>query len=378
MPTIVPGMASCTLSILLDTPTVRPGGRLCGTVVARVSKACRVRRVTLVLRWSTRGEGDYAEGTAGPALVVAEATTWAPGRHRISFSVPAPEGPSSHSGRVVSVEWVLIARADIAWRLDPEAQVPFTLVDGMAHEPGQESPSPGEVWFRRGIISGDTLLGMFFFLLLFPIGSAMLLSSAGRLGTSSFLMGLLWCGLSLVALARGLRPSLLRWFLGTPRIGVEPSPARPGERVTVRVSLCPRMQMTLEASNILLTCEEVARRGTGKSGTRSRAVLFEHHVPLAPAGLRLEAKQARVLEEQVLVPPWAPSSLHVASNELRWRVKVDVELPFGTRWREQLILRVGGAPLVEAPPVEAPQEPGGKRRGRKGRRRDAGPRVRRD
>jgi hypothetical protein len=355
-------MAPCQLHIELERTEVSPGDRLSGAVVVEVEQECQLQQLTLTTRWRTRGEGE-GDGGEGQVRVLLKDARWAPGQHRIPFTMAAPQGPSSHQGQVLSIQWVLCARAQLSWRTDPVAEVGFTLVDGEPQPVEDASLSRREA--RRaplhavmGLLMG-TAFGAAGLLLLATGAEGLLKGDAGQMAMA-FLGGLLFGGAGLAFFVKHLRFGFLRWVLGA-EVEVEPTTVRPGERLRVRLHLCPRWEVALSEAEATLVGEEATVRQTGDGKETAEHVFREERHALTDGALTLAGGEARTLEVDVEVPEEAPASFHSKHNELRWVVKVRVASSRWVYWESRSLLTVGRREhSVHATQVEAQRHVAGR------------------
>ncbi len=141
-------MSNCELKIVLDQPggNYACGEKITGAVRITAKKDCDCRKLTVGLRWSAGGQGDW------DSAVKEERTLFA-GKWQASeqasypFELTVPPGPLTYHGSLFSVDWFVSANADIRLGLDQKAEEKLVLVPAESQAEvslGPEYESPGE------------------------------------------------------------------------------------------------------------------------------------------------------------------------------------------------------------------------------------------
>jgi hypothetical protein len=326
-------MSKCDLTIQLDTPEVRLGEELRGTVQVSVNKDCKCKGLTLETEYFTVSRSGQVTGPGpGATLFAGE---WRGGdESRYPFRLPAPKGPLTYDGHLMKLGWRVRARADIPWALDPKAGTTFVLKPAPVADyhagPGYRAPEPPS----PGMPEGTKLAILWGSMLVIGGLVGYLIQVEGRVD-----LGLVWGLLGGAVLASLFGLGILRRFLatrrlGTPKIAIEPQVAAPGQPVTLSFGLQPSRPLKLNKIEVTLSAEEkVVYSETyysqGKSRTRSvtlRHTAFTARPPVALDEGALAAGQPTTLGTVVDIPAAGPCSLALRNHWVSWTATLRFDL----------------------------------------------------
>ncbi|MFH1808995.1 MAG: hypothetical protein ABIJ09_09640 [Pseudomonadota bacterium] len=335
---------SDSINLVLDTPVIRLGEELRGTVQVNVDRNCTCKALTLEARWQVLGRSQCAG--KGPSIKLFDGTWRAGEQARYPFVLPAPQGPVSQDGIHLKLGWELRARADIARAPDLEVGEMFVL------KPAPIASYHAGPTFRPPKPPGAGMGGLFLIWVIFLVlGGIVGLLMQG----SGMRQGLLW-GLAGGTVLAGLvgRDYLTSWLasrrLGSPRIRIDPVVAAPGQALTISLQLKPSRPLKLNKKLIRVTAEESwvhnkAGSHTGNDSTIQHHTLasFEPVVQVDEAALA----QGRpcTLSAVVDIPSDAPCSFGGNGISLKWHCLVHVVIEGWPDLEESVHLAVLPGPV---------------------------------
>ncbi|HOX44360.1 MAG TPA: hypothetical protein PK668_12225 [Myxococcota bacterium] len=327
-------MSKCDLSIQLDTPVVRLGEELRGSVLVSVNKDCKCKGLTLETEWFTTSRSGQVTGK-GPAATLFSGEWRGEEQNRYPFTLPAPAGPITYDGHLMKVNWRLTARADIPWALDPKAVELFVLkpapVPNYHAGPGYHAPAPP----APGMSAGVKLIILWSIMLVIGGVAGYFIQEEGRVSGGIFL-GLL--GGAVLAALFGI--GLLRRFLATRRLGVpkvtiDPQVVAPGQPMTFSFGLSPSKPLKLNKVEVAIAAEEkVVYYETyySQGKTRTRSVTLRHTAFTATPPVQIDQGALAsgapcTLGTVVDIPAAGPCSLALNNHSITWScsVKFDIE-----------------------------------------------------
>lgn len=338
------------LSIHLDKRdgVVRPGEPIIGTVELVCPDAKRLDELTLSLGWDVETPGEPHGVRHAPIVLAKQRQIGAQEPQVFRFELPAPAGPLTYHGHILSVHWTLRAEAKLGWAQRERAEARISLIawteeelslsvrsyrtgrsrQSLAYNPGQ---LPEIVLEKnedsRGIehpIVGLALAGA-------TVALAVLHANPY---TRIFAMLLLVGGLS--ALFAHLPRRTLRQRLGPPQLDIHPEMVRAGDILTVSVAFRPARAEVLSELILLVQATEVAAR---PSSEPDEPRIYRHslHVErrvVDRARLRLDGARVTVVQELFHIPDTAPPSFGAPHNELRWEVTATVRTSDALTWKQ--------------------------------------------
>ncbi len=377
-------MAKCDLTISIEGDETRwqPGDSVRGVVVVESDSDFRCDDLSIRCGWRTHGKGNRAEAWKEPiSLFQGQLTAGLPGSFPFEIQIPT-DGPVSYEGHYLNVGWLLQARADIPWKLDPSAEFELQVVpqegvefdwrhqfDGAERQPeelrSEEAPQVDTQGAESTESIGKKLVGWFFGLgclaalagLLYFVWSfvrgtfEILWHSFGALrraieGEQSWidtlpsLFPLLILLLILGAIGYAIgRVTLRKKRLGEVVFTVEPQVARAGQEVRVTLHGQTHRSLTLNRATLFFEAEERVVRGSGTNKKTFRHGLHEESSEIAtshPLSARIPYQVSGVL----LVPDSAPPSFAASDNVLEWKIKVEMDVARCPDWSGERILVV--------------------------------------
>jgi len=343
-------MSKCDVEIRLDEHdrTYAPGERIRGHVAVTTDQAVRCKGLTVTLQWRTHGRGNR---DAGPeSKVQLFQGEWGGGeQHAYGFEFIAPSGPATYHGTFVNVDHYLTARVDLPWALDPKAETEILLVPPAGAREYDFGPSykpPATELKREGsaLAVGSLLTAGCF-------GVPGLAIIAGGIGFAvSYLRGssqegifpaifMLLFGGVFAVVGFGLafvlqKRNVARRKLGDPLVNVTPTTARPGDRVSVQITLQPRSSLTLAGAVAVLKGRERAVSGSGTNRTTHTHDLHGQEVGLG-APPQLEAGQMASFNASLQVPADAAPTFAAGDNDVKWMVELRIGIAGWPDWERE-------------------------------------------
>lgn len=104
-----------------------------GEIVVNASRARRCEQLAIAAEWDLKALDTPIHDR--PRTVSLGPFTWAPGEHRHPFELPALAGPTTYRGRILSVEWRVLALAKLGWLSSARAEVPMVVEPMTEHLP---------------------------------------------------------------------------------------------------------------------------------------------------------------------------------------------------------------------------------------------------
>ncbi len=362
-------MGSCDLTLHLDKGRIDflGGETVRGEVEVRTDRDITCNGLVVDCLWQTHGKGNTDRGTPISAEVFRG--EWPAGTvARYPFDLQLPHGPFTYHGQLLNVGWLVRARADVPWKLDPKAELDVSLRPSPDAEPqplaavarpellpealrqrlgGAEAGagSSPELTTRAWAFGIGCLILFFTPFLAVPAIGIWKAISVAR-GTEDLGDAVPWLlfGAAILALAGFAVAKLVRNRLAAKKLGdvvleVEPTAARCGDRVRVRASCQPRQQAGLNRAVLKLEAEEKVVRGSGTSKKTYRHTVHVEEVELA-TGRQLSAGLPFHLEHAFTLPADAPPSFHASDNELRWTVSLHLDVARWPDWQQDRTLVV--------------------------------------
>jgi len=326
-------MSKCDLSIRLeDADRVhRPGERVRGELSVEVNAPCRCSALTVSCRWRTHGRGNRDQGMEDPQVLFQGEL--APGMsQRYPFEFTVPPGPATYHGKLLNVDWYVMARADIPWAIDPKAEAEF-LVEATEVENYDfgTSYAPPEQLYR----SAEKGLGCkFAFLGVFLVAGGLILGVGAAAGeVIAVIVGGIFMSISALAILGLFWRGIAQRKLGAPEVRIGASVARPGDMVPVSITIRPRAALKLEGVTAALRCSEVVVSGSGTNKHTHRQVLHQSEAAFDPGGRELPAGEEVVAGGVVEIPPGAPPTFAAPENKLEWVIALRIGIAGWPDWK---------------------------------------------
>ncbi len=338
-------MASCTVKIELDHPDdepLHPGDELTGTVVVETDAPVSCRKLSVDMRWRTRGRGNINYGPA-QHLVLFEGE-WEEGElQSYPFRFTLPNGPATFYGHLVNVVWEVRANVDIPWAFDPHHEVEFQVEGARTgdydHGPSFDPTTSGRLQVLPVLILMST----------FTFPSCLILFFIGFSLDAPWLLLLFLCPETVVLavmgflLYRAARNMLAERRLGTVDVQI-PEQLEPGDTVDVLVHCEPRRTTPLNKVTLTLRCREKAVSGSGTNRTTHTHTVWSDTYETG-ASTTMEAGEPAVYAHSFTLPADAAPSFAAPSNELIWEVEVHFDIPGAPDWGKTFPLTVRPSPV---------------------------------
>ncbi len=338
------------LSIQLDRQDGihRTGEVISGNVELVCPDSRRCDEIVLTLGWDVESPGE-PHSVRGQPVVIAKQAQLTGGKPEVfRFELPAPPGPLTYHGHILSVHWMLRAEAKFGWALRERAETPISLVPwteedralsvrsyrlgpvrpSLAYYPGPLPEAPIE---KRDDPRGieQPIVGV-------ALAATTVALVVLRAGAFARVLALLLLVGGLSALFGHLRRRTLRERLGPPQLDVHPEIVRAGDVITVSVTFNPMRPEILSELTFSVHAQEVAAR---PSSQPDEPRLYRHslHVErrsVDPERLRLEPARVTVIQEMFRIPETAAASFGAPHNELRWEVSATVRTPDLLTWKQ--------------------------------------------
>ncbi|MFV8750855.1 hypothetical protein ACNOYE_09935 [Nannocystaceae bacterium ST9] len=290
----------------------RPGEIISGVVHVDADAPTRCDALTLSWYWTTHGRGNLAVGT--PLSTVLFAGEWQAGHHAIPFEVVCPSLPLTYRGPLLNIDWILEARADVPWAIDPKAKIDFSVLAPANCRPEvRRTAAPTRARTTTILIFGLALsLG--------GLGTALASVLAVARGQIDDLSGLILLALAGLLVWPG-------WKLLGPRVARKAFDRLDSKVATTRDELSVTLEFTsrkpIESLIASLVAEEVVASGHGTDrSVHTHRIHEQHRLPtVGPAGEhRVEIVYPMPDFDQI---GW---SFATSDNALNWYVELNFDI----------------------------------------------------
>lgn len=297
----------------------------------QVNAPCTCNGLEVWFGWKAWGKGNPAEGMVGRSILFRG--MWMPGMdNRYSFEFRVPPGPVTYHGKLLNVDWLLRARADIPWAIDPKVETALFVEAGKG-EGYDFGPrfEPPEVVYRRSEKQ--------FWLVLFIFGSIAaaglgLVISVGARELPSALIGGLFLIVGGVMVLHLLWRRISERRLGVPQVRIGASVVQGGQMVPVSVRIRPRALLRLGEVTVELRGQEEVVSGSGKHRKVYRHVFHQSREVLNPGGRDLLPGEEAVFGGGVEFPADAPPTFAAPDNALRWDITLRIAVGGWPDWKQ--------------------------------------------
>ncbi|MDI1452189.1 hypothetical protein [Polyangium sp. 6x1] len=338
------------LSLHLDRRDAvhRPGELITGRVEIVCPDSRRGGELVASLDWDVESRGEPYAVRGAPIVLAAGLALTAGEPTFVPFEIPAPSGPLTYHGHILTVSWTLRVEAKLGWASRERAEARILLLPwteearaltaksyrtapartALVYDPG---PLPEVALDKRD--EPKTIEHPVVGLSLAAASAALLVLRAGAFARILALL-LLVGGLS--ALFAHLRRRTLRERLGPPELAVHPEIARAGEVITVSVSFKPSRPEVLKELIVSLAAQEVVVRPSSEPDEprHYRHSLHGERRAVDRARLRLPPGRVTVVQEMFRIPLRGPPSFGAPNNELRWEVSATVRTADLMSWKQ--------------------------------------------
>ncbi|MEM7168215.1 MAG: hypothetical protein AAF581_22400 [Planctomycetota bacterium] len=332
-------MSKCDLRVVLDGKQTRhsAGAMVRGVVLVEVNAECQCNGLTVAPQWRTHGRGNRTNGGPKPDGVLF-AGTWAPGSYEYPFELRLPNGPITYHGHYLNVDWVIHARADIPWAIDPKGGTEIVLergnYDGRLAPGDLTSVDSVRESRSRSDWSGCALLFVVPFLLI-GLGTIwngiVTLINGQMMGLALLAFGVVFAAAALIFASITLRAKVAERRLGPVEVVLDPTLTRPGQNVRCTVRFTPQADIEVAGVTARLTGRERVVSGSGTDRTT-----YTHEIHSATEQLlgqdHIFAGNAVELSADLAIPEDAAPTFVASSNRLEWVVTVHIDLPRWLDW----------------------------------------------
>ncbi len=218
------------------------------------------------------------------------------------------------------------------WSFDPKTSVTFLM---------QPTSDASALVQKKAIVFGGiaSVIVMLVFAMVFAIVG---LAVVGNFGVIGYLFLLVPIGIFVFWFATIALP---KWVLGQIKCELSSTTFQAGEMVGGELVVQPRKDVRVNAITIDLTAKERCVSGSGSNRKTHHHEVYKQTQTLAQA-ISLVGDQENRFAMELALPPDAPLSLALESNELIWSVDLRIDLPRWPDWRQSLPMRV--VPMKEA------------------------------
>lgn len=337
-------MASCELTIQLTEPEAifHGGDAIHGHVIVRVDKNVTCNGLKVSTGWETHGKGNVDRKTVEETVVFHG--KWSAGEsHRYDFTLPCASWPPTYHGHHLNIDHFVYAQADIPWAFDPKTKYPIRVVSLQADplDPQKEADSTELSGAIVSVIFGLVALAFV------AVAAVMALFNP-------FFSVIVFGFMALVGVWWLFTSFLPNWKLGSVRHRLETDVAHPGDSVHANLRVHPRSSVRINGVEWTIKAEEVVVRGSGTDRKTYRHEVASHRVR-ASGPTRLDARRDHNFALVFPLPDDSPYSIDLDDNDLRWTVKVRIDIPNWPDWNgeEALLVR----PRVDASERQARRAP---------------------
>ena len=323
-----------------DPIRINGGERITGTVEVVVQEDLEFGAFQIGFLWHTEGKGNRVTGSGGAETLAGESHWRAGDRISFPFSIVAPWGPLSYSGKVLQVVWSLEARVCRSMlRPDIRERVPIHLSGDPEGRESNLGPKPqkkseleavkrglGGLWLTLGIL---LLLGS----VVFGAIRAWDFQGMERLPLLLAMAG------GLLLSLKGIWGRLGRGKLGEPTVKLSTTELRRGDEILFSLVLRPEQRTEIRSLEAVLECEERVVHGHGQYQSHRRKSVFEKRLSLAK-DLVVEPHRSLRKKGTVTLPEDAPTSFGAPSNQVVWWLRFQADIVGWPDWKEPFLLTV--------------------------------------
>ena len=332
-------MAKCNVEIRLPQTNYPAGGNVRGEVVIHAPTPLQTQGVSIELEWRTHGRGNRDSSAISRETLL---TGPLEGDVRLPFNLLLPNGPVTYYGELINVEWVLKARVDVNWAIDPKAETVIRMTPAKLPPDSYQHGGSLPPTFRSGSVRGPG----------FPLWGILMLGLFASLGLS--LLGWSWLKQDPFFLLLGagftlipgviafvlLQRRIAEFRLGTVQVDVSNPTPLPGDTLQVAFDLAPPKAIAIGDIRAVLRGYERAIHGSGTRKTTHTKEFFRQSLSLSEGPERLLALEPRNFTGLLTLPQDAPPSFHSSNNDVRWDLEVHIEIPHWPDWKHSVPLAV--------------------------------------
>jgi hypothetical protein len=316
------------------------GQEVSGSVQVHAVEDVEFEEFKLEFLWHTEGKGNRVSGVGG-SVPLAPAAQWRAGeQHRFPFSMNAPLGPVSYTGKILKVVWDLTATFDRAMlKSDIKESLPVQLVPDPEGEGFDLGPRPQKRTELEAVKRGLKGVWVTFAIVLFLGGVVFGASQNWELEGPQrlLLVGLLAGGF--LMMLKGIWGRLGRGKLGEPTVNLSTTELRLGEAIRFSLALRPEQRTELRVLEAVLECEERVVHGHGQYQSHHRRVVFEKRLSLAE-DLLIEPHRGLRRKGTLTLPEDGSPSFGAPYNQVVWWLRFRGDIVGWPDWKEPFLLTV--------------------------------------
>lgn len=326
----------------------RPGETISGRVeiVFPENRVCE--ELVASLDWDVESRGMPYQQRGAPVVLSSKRSLRADEPLELPFTIPAPAGPLTYHGHILTVSWTLRVVAKFGWTSREQAEARILLLPwteearALEMKDYRSAPKRSALVYDPGPLPEASLAKREEWKALEhpALGVALTLASAalflGRAGGFGRYMALLMFVGGISGLWGHVRRRALRERLGPPELSIHPEIARVGEVVTVSVTFEPGQPEVLKELSISLSSQEMVVRPSGEPDEprHYRHALHGDRRSVDRARLRLPGGRVTVVQELFRIPERAAPTFGAPNNEVRWEVSVTAQTSDLVTWKE--------------------------------------------
>ena len=278
------------------------------------------------------------------------------GHSSYTFEFELPNGPFTHHGHYVNIEWWALAESGVA-----SAMTCFTLEpSGASTPPAYRLSEEGLSEVASGEVTKEEVVLLILGMLLIFSGVAFtawmwLTMSAGHEATVEHYL-VLGGFLAFVLLGvhrKPLRRMLAELRVGTVAVEVTPRELHQAEALRCQVRCKPRVRTRIDDVRMMLVGREVVVLGTSTDNVTETHTFYEQPLGGLQFPERALAGKPLVLEGHATLPVDLPPSFYVEDNGIVWAVVVYLDIVGWPDWTREIDLHV--LPGAGAPPRDEAQ-----------------------
>jgi hypothetical protein len=333
-------MDACDVKVEFDRESraYAAGEPVSGRVLVQARSEVRVRRVTVGWEWRSRA-GAITESGPREEIELSGPENLASGDTReYAFRFEAPASPLTYRGRLITLEWRLVATVEYDRRTVAESTFILSAGDASGRsayewEHNRERTRQARVYGHPAtppVVWLVGVLGAGFV----AVGGVLIVRAV--IGASSetvqqLIVGAIVLAFGLLGVWQVVAAGRARRTAGGISLVIATPVVRANE--TLRVSLdAPASAGRITSARLVLTCEEEAIQNAAGGGTSVRRNVVRE-TEIARNDTVAAPGQPVRLQAAVRVPPNSPLSFHGRSTSVNWLVEARLTLPFAPDFR---------------------------------------------
>lgn len=365
-------MSKCTVELRLEREdrVFSPGDPVRGTVQVTCGERCDIRKMVLKREWRTHGRGTTERGGPEDMVLASQLSLPSGGTRSFSFEFEAPGSPNTYRGRVINIDWYVRAEADMAWARDPTdeqeiiiqtapdrdgadepvdaplrpvrlADLPAGALDRLqAVQPPKRFLLPRRAKeVKLSSPAGCALVGCLLVVFVLPILLFLgIFASAFVDVAPGWVAGLVFLAIAALIGYFVFGNRLAAQRLGDTQLKLASQTVRRGSTLVWFLECQPARPVTLRTIVATLICKEVATSGSGTTRKTHEEVLEQREMRLE--NVDLGGGEAVVFPGRFAIAGDAGCSFKGDTNEVRWDLKVSVDLPGWPDWSRTVPVEV--------------------------------------